>query len=56
VTMKHLGIDVGPVRLPNEMLPASQQTSLLQELDQLGFFEWIKVGSPQAPRSAPARA
>ena len=56
VTMKYLGIDVGPVRLPNEMLPASQQTSLLRELEQLGFFAWIHAGSQQAPHSAPGRS
>jgi len=43
VVMKKLGIDVGPVRLPNEMISAAQQASLLAELEQLGFFGWIDV-------------
>ena len=40
--MKMLGVDVGPARLPNPSLDARQEAELRGELDQLGFFEWIK--------------
>jgi N-acetylneuraminate lyase len=41
VTMKFLGVDVGPVRLPNEMLSPERQTQLRADLDSMGYFEWI---------------
>jgi N-acetylneuraminate lyase len=40
-TMKCLGIDVGPVRLPNEMLSPERQAQLRGDLEQMGFFEWV---------------
>jgi N-acetylneuraminate lyase len=41
-TMKILGVDVGPPRLPNETLSAPQIRKLRRELEELGFFEWIQ--------------
>lgn len=41
-TMKMLGVDVGPARLPNGSLNVEQQAALRADLEQLGFFEWIK--------------
>ncbi len=41
-TMQMLGVDVGPARLPNGSLDAVQQTALRKDLEQLGFFDWIK--------------
>ena len=40
-TMKILGVDVGPARLPNTSLNAEQQATLRTDLEQLGFFDWI---------------
>jgi N-acetylneuraminate lyase len=40
--MKMLGVDVGPARLPNTNLTATQVTALRQDLEHLGFFFWIK--------------
>ncbi|MEI6566687.1 MAG: N-acetylneuraminate lyase, partial [Verrucomicrobiota bacterium] len=40
--MKMLGVDVGPARLPNSNLSTEQTARLRQDLEQLGFFEWIK--------------
>ncbi len=40
-TMKMLGVDVGPARLPNGTLSAEQAQKLRGELEQLGFFDWI---------------
>jgi len=40
-TMKLLGVDVGPARLPNGNLSAEQVKNLRRDLEQLGFFEWI---------------
>lgn len=40
-TMKMLGVDVGPARLPNGNLNAEQQLALRTELETLGFFDWI---------------
>ncbi len=39
--MKCLGVDVGPVRLPNEMLSLARQDQLRADLEQMGFFDWI---------------
>ena len=39
-TIKMLGVDVGPARLPNGSLNAEQQTALRVDLEKLGFFEW----------------
>ncbi len=41
-TMKLLGGDVGPARLPNGSLSAEQQTTLRTDLEKLGFFDWVK--------------
>jgi len=40
-TMKLLGVDVGPARLPNGSLSAEQVEKLRCDLEQLGFFQWI---------------
>lgn len=40
-TMKMLGVDVGPARLPNTTLSEIQTVQLHGELTELGFFEWI---------------
>lgn len=40
--MKMLGVDVGPARLPNTNLAPEEVTKLHGELEQLGFFDWIK--------------
>ncbi len=41
-TMKMLGVDVGPARLPNGSLNAEQQATLRNDLETLGFFAWVK--------------
>jgi N-acetylneuraminate lyase len=41
-TMKLLGIDVGPARLPNGSLSAEQVDKLRRDLEELGFFEWVR--------------
>ena len=41
-TMKMLGVDVGPARLPNGSLNPEQQAALRTELEKLGFFDWVK--------------
>ena len=43
-TMKMLGVDVGPARLPNGSLNAEQQAVLRADLEQLGFFDWVRRG------------
>lgn len=40
--MKMLGVDVGPARLPNGNLSTEQVATLRSELEQLGFFNWLK--------------
>jgi len=40
--MKMLGVDVGPARLPCENLNEVQTHALRSELEQMGFFEWVK--------------
>lgn len=40
--MKMLGVDVGPARLPNASLNIAQAATLQQELESLGFFDWIR--------------
>jgi N-acetylneuraminate lyase len=42
-TMKLLGVDVGPARLPNTNLKQEQVKELRTKLDALGFFDWIKL-------------
>ncbi len=41
-TMKMLGVNVGPARLPNRTLTSDQQATLRQTLESMGFFKWIK--------------
>lgn len=41
-TLRMLGVDVGPVRPPLENLSSEQTVALRQELEQLGFFEWVQ--------------
>lgn len=40
--MKMLGVDVGPARLPHTNLDAAQEKSLRVDLEQMGFFDWVK--------------
>jgi N-acetylneuraminate lyase len=40
--MSMLGVPVGPPRLPNNTLAASQQAELRGALETMGFFEWVK--------------
>ena len=42
-TMSFLGIDVGPARLPHPRLTPDQTTQLRASLDQLGFFDWLRL-------------
>jgi N-acetylneuraminate lyase len=39
--MAMLGVDVGPARLPNSTLTAARTARLRDELERLGFFDWI---------------
>jgi dihydrodipicolinate synthase/N-acetylneuraminate lyase len=41
-TMGMLGVQVGPARLANTSLDATQVKSLRGERETLGFFEWVK--------------
>ncbi len=41
--MKMLGVDVGPARLPCASLDPEQTRALHSELEQMGFFEWVRV-------------
>jgi len=41
-TMKMLGVDVGPARLPNGSLNEEERAGLRSDLEKLGFFGWIK--------------
>ena len=41
--MKMLDVDVGPARLPNGNPSAEQVTALRGELEQLGFFDWLRA-------------
>ena len=40
--MGMLGVEVGPARLPNVNLLPEQCVKLRAELEQLGFFDWVK--------------
>ena len=42
-TMKMLGLDLGPARLPNSNLTAEQAGELRAKLETIGFFDWIKT-------------
>ncbi len=44
--MAMLGVDVGPARLPNSRLTPTQVRILRGELEELGFFDWIKPSGP----------
>ena len=37
-----LGVDVGPPRLPNAPLDAAAKRTLRSELENMGFFDWIR--------------
>ena len=52
--MKMLGVDVGPARLPNNTLTRHQETHLRRELEQLGFFEWLKLEAEDPAAAAAA--
>jgi N-acetylneuraminate lyase len=45
--MKMLGVDVGPVRLPNTNPTPEQVFKLQAELETLDFFDWISTGRTQ---------
>jgi N-acetylneuraminate lyase len=40
-TMEFLGVPVGPARLPNGSLSLEQKARLRQDLETIGFFDWI---------------
>ncbi len=40
--MSMLGVDVGPVRMPFRGFPAGAADRLREELEVMGFFDWIK--------------
>ena len=40
--MKYLGLDCGPPRTPFVQVTEPQWEKTKQELEILGFFEWIK--------------
>ncbi len=42
-TMAMLGVDVGPARLPNGTLTENQRKSLRTGLENLGFFDWVRL-------------
>ncbi len=37
-----LGVEVGPPRLPNHRLSDGQTTQLRTDLEQMGFFDWVR--------------
>lgn len=41
--MGFLGVEVGPARLPNGNLTTEQKARLQDQLDQLGFFGWLRT-------------
>jgi len=41
--MKMTGVDVGPARLPNATLSNAQTKLLRSDLEQAGFFDWIRL-------------
>jgi N-acetylneuraminate lyase len=43
VLMKFLGVDMGPMRLPNPSLDAQQELALRADLQSIGFFGWETV-------------
>jgi N-acetylneuraminate lyase len=45
-TMKLIGVDVGPARLPNRTLDPQQTAYLKADLERLGFFGWLKKPVP----------
>jgi N-acetylneuraminate lyase len=44
--MAMLGVDVGPVRLPNQSLAPVQIESLRADLERIGFFGWLAKPLP----------
>ena len=44
--MNLLGMNVGPARLPNTRLSAHDCKELHQELEHIGFFDWIRMERP----------
>ncbi|HKI69241.1 MAG TPA: hypothetical protein VKA67_06615, partial [Verrucomicrobiae bacterium] len=46
--MKMLGVDVGPTRPPIGNPSAEQETVLRNELEQLGYFDWLVNAQAQA--------
>ena len=48
VLMDMLGVDVGNCRAPHGNLTAEQKTALRADLEQLGYFEWLKPDGVRA--------
>jgi N-acetylneuraminate lyase len=48
-TMSFLGIAVGPARLPHANLSTEQRTRLHEDLERLGFFDWVRPVPNPAP-------
>ena len=42
VLMDMLGVNVGNCRAPHGHLTAEQKTALRADLEQLGYFDWLK--------------
>jgi dihydrodipicolinate synthase/N-acetylneuraminate lyase len=42
VLMEMLGVDVGGVRAPHSNLTPEQRIALRKDLEQLGYFDWLK--------------
>jgi len=42
ILMRRHGIDLGPMRLPNPTLDASQSAALLSEFETMGYFDWLR--------------
>jgi N-acetylneuraminate lyase len=40
--MKFVGLDCGPVRLPQVALTPAEIDALRRDLDQMGFLKWMR--------------
>ena len=45
-TMKLLGVDCGPVRPPLPRLDPTAETTLREDVERIGFFDWIREPGP----------
>lgn len=48
VLMEMLGVDVGGVRAPHANLTPEQKVALRKDLEQLGYFDWLKPDGERA--------